>query len=82
MQPAPHNGLWVLILSLLKLVLMIVILPIMMFLHVIAAIIGGIGITLTETAKILFVPINDIGVAIFMSNTSGSTQEDKQNNED
>ena len=53
-----------------------------MSLHVIAAIIGGIGITLTETAKILFVPINDIGVAIFMSNTSGSTQEDKQNNED
>jgi hypothetical protein len=61
---------------------MIVILPIMMFLHVIAAIIGGIGITLTETAKLLFVPINDIGVAIFMSNTSESTQEDEQNKED
>jgi hypothetical protein len=81
-QPTPHNGLWVLICSLLKLVLMIVVLPIMMLLHVIAAIIGGIGITLTETAKLLFVPINDIGVAIFMSNTSESTQEDKQNNEE
>jgi len=54
----------------------------MMFLHIIAAIIAGIGITLTETAKLLFVPINDIGVAIFMSNTSESTQEDTQNEEE
>jgi len=82
MHSSLHNGLWVLICSLLRLVLIIVILPIMMFLHIIAAIIAGVGITLTETAKLLFLPINDIGVAIFMSNTSESTQEDEQNKEE